>query len=254
MNIFQVFILAIVEGITEFLPISSTGHLVLVSHMLNIRPTEFSKSFDIIIQLGAIAAIFFLYGKKLLVDKSLWGKIMVAFLPTGIIGLVFYKLVKEQLLGNITVTLLSLFIGGILLILLEKFYKNTSAKSLGDLSYSQAFFIGIFQSFSIVPGVSRAAASIIGGLFMGQKRSAAVEFSFLLAVPTMLAATGYDLLKTRAIFTPGEYMLLLVGSIISFFVALLAVKFFVKFVTDHTFVPFGLYRILLAIVYFFAFL
>jgi len=251
MNFLQAILLAIVEGITEFLPISSTGHLVLTAEILKIPQTDFVKSFEIIIQLGAICAVIFLYWRMILKNVSLWKKLLIAFLPTAVIGLTLYKAVKDILLGNPTITLIALFFGGIVLIILEYIYreKDHHAKTVNDITLKQAFFIGLFQSISIVPGVSRAAATILGGLFMGAKRQAAVEFSFLLAIPTMLAASGLDLLKTHTSFTSNELVLLIIGFVGSFFVALLAVKFLLQFIQNHTFIPFGIYRIILAIVF-----
>ncbi|CAN5181154.1 undecaprenyl-diphosphatase UppP [soil metagenome] len=252
MNLFHAIILAIVEGLSEFLPISSTGHMVLVSHVMGVANLEFVKSFEIIIQLGAIAAIVFVYWKTLSKNFEVWKKIMVAFLPTATIGFVLYKIIKHYFLGNIYLTLACLFIGGVLLIIIEKWYKQkNNITSIEDLSYKQAFIIGLFQSISVVPGVSRAAATIIGALFQGTNRKTAVEFSFLLAVPTMAAATGLDLVKSNFSFSSNEYFLIGVGLIISFFVALLAVKYFLKFVQTHSFAPFGWYRIIFSIFYFF---
>lgn len=251
MTLFQTIVLSIVEGLSEFLPISSTGHLVLTSELLKIQQTEFVKSFEIIIQLGAILAIVVLYYKTLLQNKEVWKRIVIAFLPTAIIGFALYKVIKQILIGNTMVTVLALLFGGIALIVLELIHKEKDhhKERIEDISLKNAFFIGVFQSLSIIPGVSRAGATIIGGLFMGTKRKAAVEFSFLLAVPTMLAATGLDLVKTGFSFTSQEYFLLGVGLIVSFFVAILAVKFFVKFVQNHTLIPFGIYRIILAILF-----
>lgn len=251
MDFLQAIILSIVEGLTEFLPVSSTGHLVLAADILNIPQTEFVKSFEIIIQLGAIMAIIFLYGKTLLTKRHVWLNILTAFLPTAVIGFTFYKAVKGFLLGNSTVTLLALFLGGVVLIVLELLYKEKEhhADKIESLSLKQSFLIGLCQSLSIIPGVSRSAATVIGGLFVGAKRKTAVEFSFLLAVPTMLAASGLDLVKSDFAFSRSEYFLLLSGFIGSFLVAILAVKFLLKFIQTHTFIPFGIYRIILALLF-----
>lgn len=251
MDIFQALILSVVEGLTEFLPISSTGHLVLTAELLNIPQTEFIKSFEIIIQLGAIAAIILIYAKTLLTNKRVWLRILTAFIPTAIIGFTLYKVVKSFLLGNTTVTLAALFLGGIALIVLELLYreKDNHAERIEDLSLKQSFLIGLCQSLSIIPGVSRAAATIIGGLFVGAKRKTAVEFSFLLAVPTMLAASGLDLIKSNFAFSQNEYFLLATGFIGSFLVAIVAVKFLLKFIQKNTFIPFGIYRVILALLF-----
>ena len=244
-------ILAIVEGLTEFLPISSTGHLVLTSRFLNIPQTEFVKSFEIIIQLGAVFAILFLYWRTILTNKKIWKIILMAFIPTAIVGFIFYKTVKVFLLGNPLITLLALFVGGILLIVLEKLYKEKEhhTGSLEKISFKNAFLVGIFQSISIIPGVSRSGATIIPALLLGIKRKTAVEFSFLLAIPTMFAATTLDIFKSQFSFTPPELSILITGFIGSFLVAILAVKFLLKFVQNHTFIPFGIYRIVLAIAF-----
>lgn len=251
MNILQALVLSIVEGISEFLPISSTGHLILASDLLQITQTEFVKSFEIFIQLGAICSVVFLYWNVLLHNKKLWPIILIGFIPTGIIGFTVYRWVKDILLGNSAITVYALIIGGIILILLEMFYKEKEhhVGELEKITPKQAFVIGLFQSISIIPGVSRAAATIIGGLCMGIKRKTAVEFSFLLAIPTMAAASGYDLLKTGYSFTSNQYVLLGVGFVASFIVALLAMKFFVSFIQNHTFIPFGVYRIIVGILF-----
>jgi len=247
----QALIFSIVEGFSEFLPISSTGHLVLTADLLKIPQTDFIKSFEIIIQLGAIFAIIFLYWKKFIENKKILGKILTAFLPTAILGLLFYKIVKSFLIGNTELTLAALFLGGIILIALELIYKEKEhhVDKIEDLSLKKAFLIGIFQSLSMIPGVSRSAATIIGGLMLGTKRKTAVEFSFLLAVPTMFAATGLDIAKSNFSFTVNEYSLLAVGFLGSFIVAILAVKFFLNFIKNHTFIPFGIYRIILSILF-----
>ncbi len=251
MDFAQTVILSIVEGLTEFLPISSTGHLILTTDILRIPQTEFIKSFEIIIQLGAILAVVFLYWKKVVTSFKLWPKLIIAFIPTGIVGLAIYKIIKDLFLGNSYVTLFALFLGGVILIILEKIYKEQDhhLSKVEQISYNQAFLIGLCQSISVIPGVSRAGATIMGGLFLGLKRKTAVEFSFLLAIPTMLAATGLDLIKSGFSFTSGEYNLLIVGLLGSFITAVFAVKFFLKFVQTHTFIPFGIYRIVLAILF-----
>ena len=212
MNFLHVLILSIVEGLTEFLPISSTGHLILTSKLLDIQPTSFVKTFEIVIQLGAIMAIVVLYFKKLVTSLDLLKKLFVAFLPTVVIGFVLYPFIKSFLLGSSSVTLWALFLGGIVLILLEKFLPNLHIphSDLREPTYKQAFLIGIFQSFSIIPGVSRAAATIMGGLLTGLNREMAVEFSFLLAVPTMFAATIFDIYKSRQTITTGGSITLFV--------------------------------------------
>lgn len=256
MNYFDALILSIVEGITEFLPISSTGHLILTSELLKIQQTDFVKSFEIIIQLGAIFAIVFLYWNRVITHREIWKKVIIGFIPTMIVGLLLYKTIKQFLIGNAYITLLALFAGGILLIVLELLYKEKDhhADSIEHISYKNAFLIGICQSFAVIPGVSRSASTIIGALFLGTKRVPAVEFSFLLAVPTMLAATVLDLYKTRFSFSQNEYLLLFIGFIGAFVTAVLAVKFLLRFIKNHTFIPFGIYRIILAILFYLFFI
>ena len=246
MNILHAVILSIIEGITEFLPISSTGHMILASTLLKIQETDFVKSFQIIIQFGAIFAVLLLYWKKLLTNKETFIRVLVAFIPTAIVGLVLYKFIKDILLGNPWIVVWSLGIGGILLILLEKFYTEKQQK----LSVFHAFLIGCVQSLSVIPGVSRAAATIVGARLLGVGREDAVEFSFLLAIPTMAAATGLDLLKSGKHFTGSQYELLGIGFIGAFITAFITVKWFIGFVKTHTFIPFGIYRILAALAFY----
>lgn len=251
MNVWHALIFGIVEGISEFLPISSTGHLILTAKVLQIPQTEFVKSFEIAIQLGAIFSVVALYFKSLLVDWETIKRVIVAFIPTGVIGLVFYKIVKKLFLGNSQVVLWSLLIGGIFLIVFEFFYreKNDAVSEIKSMSYRQAVLIGLFQSIAIVPGVSRSAATMIGGLVLGLKRKTIVDFSFLLAVPTMMTATALDLLKNANAFSHAQVDALLVGFVVSFVVAILSIKFLLDFITKNNFVIFGIYRILVAVVF-----
>jgi undecaprenyl-diphosphatase len=251
MDMIHAIIFGIIEGITEFLPISSTGHLMLTARYLGIAQTEFVKSFEIAIQSGAILAVVVLYWKTLRKGSALWKKLFAAFLPTAVIGVLLYKVVKGFLLNSNTVVLWALFLGGIALILFECFHreKENAAAALSEISYPQALLVGLFQSLAIIPGVSRAAATIVGGLSVGLKRKVIVEFSFLLAIPTMAAAMALDLLKSSQAFSAGQFLLLAVGFAVSFAVALLAIRFLLVFIKRHTFIPFGIYRILIAIVF-----
>ena len=251
MNILHVLIFGIVEGITEFLPISSTGHLMLTAKVLAIAQSEFVKSFEIAIQLGAILSVVVLYWQKLIKSWEIWKRLIVAFLPAAILGLAFYKLIKKYLLGNNEVVLWSLFAGGLFLIIFELFHreKKDALDDLSAISYPQALVIGIFQSAAMVPGVSRAAATIIGGLFVGLKRRTIVEFSFLLAIPTMLAATAFDLFKSAQDFQAQQALFLLAGFIVSFIVAIAAIKFLLAFIKKHSFIAFGVYRIIVALLF-----
>jgi len=251
MDILQSALLGIVEGVTEFLPISSTGHLILAADILRVAQTDFTKSFEIIIQLGAIASVIFLYW-KILWNLETIKKLAVAFIPTGIIGLLLYKIVKTYLLGNETIVLWSLFLGGLALIIFERRHNedNSNIDSIKAISYKQAALIGLFQAIAIIPGVSRSAATIVGGLSLGIKRSTIVEFSFLLAVPTMLAASGLDLMKNYSVLlSPDKFWLLATGFIVSFIVALGSIKFLLRYIQKHNFTPFGIYRIFAALLF-----
>lgn len=251
MDLLQAVLLGIVEGITEFLPISSTGHLILVSELLGVAQTDTVKSFNIAIQLGAICAVVALYFKSFF-DIELLKKLFIGFIPTGIIGFTLYPFIKDTLLGNPAVVVAALFLGGIALIIFEYWYRPSAEEStVADISYRQALVVGLFQSIAMVPGVSRAAATIVGGLIAGIPRGAIVEFSFLLAVPTMFAATGYDLLKSARLFSQSDAVVLGIGFVTAFVVALLSMSALVRFVRSHSFVPFGIYRIIVAILFFF---
>lgn len=245
-------LLGVVEGISEFLPISSTGHLILASHLLGLTQTDFQKSFEIIIQLGAIAAVIVLYWRSFC-NFEILKRIIVAFIPTGIIGLALYKLIKTYLLGNEAVVLWALGLGGVVLVVFELLHKEktTATQEITTISYKQSALIGLFQALAIVPGVSRSAATIVGGLMMGLKRTTIVEFSFLLAVPTMLAATGLDLYKNASSFSGSDTLSLAIGFITAFVVALGAITFLLRFVRTHTFIPFGIYRIIAALAFWF---
>lgn len=262
MTIFHSLILGIIEGLTEFLPISSTAHLILVGEWLKIPSTEFLKTFEISIQLGAILAVVILYWKKIFSSWKLIFKIATAFIPTAIIGLAFYKIVKNYLMENNYIIAAALLIGGLILIVFEKYYskKNLAPATENSLvrdndkiniSYKQSLIIGVFQSLAIIPGVSRAAATIIGGLSLGVNRKNIVEFSFLLAIPTMIAATGLDLYKNQAALIglgSQELLIWLVGLAASLMTAIIGVKFFIKFIQKNNFIPFGWYRIALGLI------
>jgi undecaprenyl-diphosphatase len=253
MTYFDTLILGIVEGVSEFLPISSTGHLILASYLLHLKQTDFQKSFEIAIQLGAILSVVVLYWRALLVNFEILKKVITAFIPTAILGFIFYKIIKRVLLGSNTVVLYSLLIGGVFLILFELWHreKENASGELSDISYSKSLIIGLCQAVAMIPGVSRSAATIIGGLILGIKRKTIVEFSFLVSVPTMVAATGFDLMKSGGYFSLEEFHLLLVGFISSFIVALLSIKWLIHFIKNHTFISFGIYRILISLLFWF---
>ncbi len=250
MTLIHALALGIVEGLTEFLPVSSTGHLILVGQLLNIPPTDFLKSFEIVIQLGAILSVVVLYWRSFL-NIEIIKKLIVGFIPTGVIGLIFYKILKTYLLGNSYIVVTALLLGGLTLIAFEYWHTpvDTEETSVTDISYRQSFIVGLFQSIAIIPGVSRSAATIVGGLLLGIPRSTIVEFSFLLAVPTMVAATGLDILKNVSLFNTSDAGLLAVGFITSFVVALASIKFLLGYVRTHTFIPFGVYRVVVALLF-----
>jgi len=246
-------VLGIVEGITEFLPISSTAHLILASRALGIQETEFLKSFEIIIQLGAILSVVVLYWKRFL-HLEVLKKLVVAVIPTGVIGLTVYKAIKGYLLGNVAVVLVTLLVGGIALIVFERFQQRDDRDvDFTEISYRKAFLIGLFQAIAVIPGVSRSAATIVGGSLLGVSKRTIVEFSFMLAVPTMLAASGLELLKNRSALD-GNLTILAIGFVVSFITAILAIKSFLGYIKKRDFSAFGWYRIVLAIVFYLVFL
>src|SRR3954463_15363923 len=232
MSYIQAIIIAIIEGLTEFLPVSSTGHMILAQSLMNVQDPEFAKTFEIVIQLGAILAVLLLYIKRFFVGINIYLKLFVAFLPTGIIGFLAYKAIKHYLFNPFTVSI-SLIVGGVVLVLLDKWSENKQSeyKEVEDISYIGAVKIGLIQCLSMIPGVSRAAATIFGGIFSGFNRKQAAEFSFLLAIPTMLAASGYDLFKNHDNIHKDDLTMILVGAAVAFVVALFAVKAFVTFLT-----------------------
>ncbi|MBN8695446.1 MAG: undecaprenyl-diphosphate phosphatase [Bacteroidetes bacterium] len=250
MSYIQAIIIAIIEGLTEFLPVSSTGHMILADSLMAIQDKEFAKTFEIVIQLGAIMAVLLLYIKRFFVGLDIYMKLFVAFLPTGIIGFFAYKTIKHYLFNPFTVSI-SLIVGGVVLILLDKWseQKRSEYKEIEDITYQGAVKIGLIQCLSMIPGVSRAAATIFGGVFSGFDRKQAAEFSFLLAIPTMFAASGYDLLKEKDNIHSDDITILLLGALVAFVVAIVAVKAFVAFLTKYGFKHFGYYRIILGVLF-----
>ena len=252
MDIVQSIIIGIVEGITEFIPISSTGHMIIAEKLLGIPENEFTEMFTVAIQLGAILAVVVLYWKKFFDFKNVYFyiKLMIGVIPAIILGLLFSKKIDEMMKST-TVIALAILIGGIVLIFIDQFFNHPRIQSEKQVSSKNSFIIGIWQCLAMIPGTSRSAASIIGGMQQKLTRSAAAEFSFFLAVPTMIAATGYKLFKhyqTNGGFTAPEIKLLLVGNIVAFVVALLAIKFFIEFLKKHGFRLWGIYRTILGIV------
>ncbi len=243
-------ILGIVEGLTEFLPISSTAHLLLVERLLSIPVGGFASTFAIGIQLGAIAAVVNVYWRTLISDFGLWKKIAAAFIPTALIGLALHSYVKTYLFASLSIIAWALLLGGIVLLIAEWLLKKReeTTSETASMTYAQALMIGLFQSLALVPGVSRAAATIIGGMSLGISRQAIVQFSFVLAIPTMLAATALDLLKSDFTFSSQEWGLFAVGFVVAWIVALIAIKFLLRFIERHTFIIFGIYRIILGLI------
>lgn len=261
MNLFLiVIILGIVEGMTEFLPVSSTGHMILVEEFIGNGglSAKFMESFLIIVQLGAIIAVVIYFWKDLtpfVKDKNafvsrmrLWIKVIVGVLPAAVIGLLLDDYISEYFLGNVFVVATTLIFYGIILIIIEKFYKSEGKiDSFGKLSYKMAFTIGFFQCLAMIPGTSRSGATIIGSLLLGLSRGVATEFSFFLAIPTMFGATLLKLVKNGMNFTALEWQLIGVGSLVSFIVAYLVIKWFMGYIKKRDFVFFGIYRIILGI-------
>jgi undecaprenyl-diphosphatase len=253
-SISDVIILGIIEGLSEFLPISSTAHLILGANLLKVEQTDFVKSFEIIIQLGAILSVVVLYFKAFFNLENL-KKVAIGFVPTVVLGSLVYKSIKAML-GDISVVLWALLLGGIVLIVFE--YINSKKKSdtnlkvsIDQMSMRDCISIGLFQCFAFVPGVSRSAATIVGGMSLGISRSTIAEYSFLLAVPTMVAASGLDMIKNRElILGSGNFSLLVVGFVVSFLVGLVAIKTFVAYLKKHDFKVFGYYRIILAVLFY----
>ncbi len=263
LNLLQTIIIAIVEGLTEFLPVSSTGHMIIAQNVLGVESTEFVKAFTFIIQFGAILSVVCLYWKRFfrlnhtpapegasalkrfLHKYDFYWKLLVAFIPAAVLGLLFSDLI-DAMLESVIVVAVMLIVGGVFMLFCDKLFGNGSEKT--ELTEKRAFYIGLFQCISMIPGVSRSMATIVGGMAQKLTRKAAAEFSFFLAVPTMFAATVYKMLKlfmdggTEIITANMEA--LIVGNVVAFIVAMLAIKFFINFVTKYGFAAFGWYRII----------
>jgi undecaprenyl-diphosphatase len=251
---FSGFVLGIVEGITEFLPISSTAHLMLAAQLMQLAQSEAIKSFEVVIQSGAILAVLVFSLRRFFTtwqqSKRLVWLTAIGFVPTAVIGLLLYSVIKKYLLGNFTIALFALGIGGLVLILFERWYKKSGQEKVvtsEQLSTKQALLVGLCQSIAFIPGVSRSAATVVGGMYLGISRSLIVEFSFLLAVPTMFAATGLDVLKNHAALFALPIGFIAVGFITSFIVAYVVLGWFMRYIKTNTFAPFGWYRITVAL-------
>lgn len=283
-DLLKVLILSIVEGVTEFLPVSSTGHLILVNQFVKLEPEGFSNAFNVIIQLGAILSVVVLYFERLNPwtkskirlpknysklngrsiayfilthpDKktlNLWLKVIVGVLPAMVLGLLFDDLIDAYLFNPMTVAAM-LLIWGLIIIFVEKRNKDIKYESLKDVPYKTILMIGFFQCLAMIPGTSRSAATIMGAMILGLSRPAAAEFSFFLAIPTMLGATLLKLVKNLGGFTGYQWLLILIGMVLSFIVAFVVIKKFLSYVKKHDFIPFGIYRIILAVIVFAYFL
>ncbi len=250
MTIFDSIILGVIEGFTEFLPISSTGHLIVASELLGIDQTNVTKAFEVIIQFAAILAVVFNYKDKFSLQKiDLWVKVFLAFLPIGTIGYIFSHQIKE--LFSVEIVAVMFIVGGVIFLIVEKFFIKDESQLINDvekITFKQSLVIGFAQVFALIPGTSRAGSTIIGALLVGLSRKASAEFSFLLAMPVMSAVTAYDLLKHYHEFTNAHLVTLLVGFIVSFLVAYLTIKLFMAFLEKFTFVAFGVYRIIFGVI------
>lgn len=245
MNLLDAIILAIVEGLTEYLPVSSTGHMIIFSALLGINEQEITKIFNVNIQFGAILAVVVLYWKRFFKSLDFYYKLFVAFIPAAFFGF-FLSDYIDQMLEEVAVVAISLVLGGIILVFIDRLFKENNEPD--EVSYKRAFIIGLFQCIAMIPGVSRSAATIIGGMTQKLSRKAAAEFSFFLAVPTMFAASAFKLTKDYDKITVDSIWMLVVGNIVAFIVAIIAIRSFISFLTRHGFKIFGYYRIVVGLV------
>ncbi len=250
MNFVEAVILAIIEGLTEFLPVSSTGHMIIASSLMGIAEQPFTKTFTVAIQFGAILSVVMLYYKRFLQSINFYFKLFLAFIPAAVIGFLLDDYI-DALLSNVMVVGFSLLVGGVFILFLDSFIKENNDETSNEVTGKKAFIIGLFQCIAMIPGVSRSAATIIGGLYQKLNRRTAAEFSFFLAVPTMFAATFYKVYKfyKEGIgIEPDQINMLIVGNIVAFIVAILAIKFFISILNKYGFKYFGIYRIILGLV------
>lgn len=254
MSILDAIIIAIVEGLTEFLPISSTGHMIITEKLLNVPDSDFTKLFTVGIQLGAILSVIVLYWKKFMSPLTngaagwrFYLKLLVAVVPALLLGFLFSDKI-DALLESSLVVAITMIAGGVVLLFIDKLFNHPVVEKEEQISFGKAFITGIWQCVAMIPGVSRSAASIIGGMQQGMTRSLAAEFSFFLAVPTMAAATGYKLLKGYESISGENIKLFVIGNVVAFIVAMLAIKFFIGFLQKHGFRVFGYYRIIAGII------
>ena len=243
MSWIQALIIAIVEGLTEFLPVSSTGHMIITEKLLGMQSNEFVEAFIINIQFGAILSVIALYWKKFFQSFDFYFKLFVAFIPAAFFGLLFSDII-DSLLENVAVVAVMLVIGGIVLVFVDNWFKKERKEEEQKVTYKKSFIIGMFQVIAMIPGVSRSAATIIGGMTQKLSRKNAAEFSFFLAVPTMFAASGYKLLSNYTAINADNIGILIFGNVVAFIVALIAIKSFISFLTKYGFKVFGYYRII----------
>ena len=247
MGLIEAIILAIIEGLTEFIPVSSTGHMIIASAVMGVKSDGFVKLFTVGIQFGSILAVVILYFRHFFKSLTFYYKLFVAFIPAAVFGILFKKQI-DAMLENVMVVAISLILGGIVLILIDKVFTKEKIINNEAIGYKKAFFIGFFQTISMIPGVSRSAATIIGGMFQGLSRKAAAEFSFFLAVPTMFGATTkslYDYLKGGEMLNHEQLKLFAIGNIVALVVSVFAIKFMISILTRYGFKYFGYYRIVL---------
>ena len=251
MNTLQAIVLAIIEGLTEFLPVSSTGHMIIASSFFGIAHDDFTKLFTIVIQLGAILSVVVLYFKRFFQTLDFYFKLLVAFIPAVILGLLLSDFIDGLLENPITVAV-SLVLGGIVLLKVDEWFKDSSgSENTTEITYPTAFKIGLFQCLAMIPGVSRSGASIVGGMSQKLSRKTAAEFSFFLAVPTMFGATAkkcYDYYKDGFVLSHDQINLLVIGNVVAFIVAMLAIKTFIGFLNKNGFKVFGYYRIIAGLI------
>ena len=248
MDIFQSIILGTIEGFTEFLPVSSTGHMIVASKFLGLPQSSDIKAFEVIIQLAAILAVVVIYKEKFSLKKiELWKRLIVAYLPLAIVGFILRHRIKA--LFSVQIVAIMFIVGGIVFLIVEKFYKEKehTITHVEDVTYKQSLWIGIAQVFALIPGTSRAGSTIIGGLLVGLNRKISAEFSFLLAFPVMLTVSGYDMLKHYKEFSDTNLLTLGIGFLVSFIVAFITIKLFLSFLERFTFVSFGIYRIIFGV-------
>lgn len=245
MTTFEAIIIAIVEGITEFLPVSSTGHMIITQELLGMEINDFVKAFTVNIQFGAILSVIVLYWKRFFQSLQFYYKLFVAFIPAAVIGFLLSDFI-DSLLENVVVVAVMLVLGGVVLLFVDKWFKNPAKDQ--TITYPTAFKIGLIQCIAMIPGVSRSAATIIGGMSQKLDRKTAAEFSFFLAVPTMFAASGYKLLQNYKTITPENIDTLLIGNAVAFIVAMIAIKSFITFLTKYGFKVFGYYRIVVGLI------